>query len=101
MSVDERGYDEGGFVNEKEWTPEKPDYPVSFARNVDGARWHVWAKWDGCIHVHIREDKEVVYLHICDLDGVIQALLDLRRVAGAAHRADRPEWAEFWPERER
>ena len=69
------------------------------------SRWYkASVKWDGCVHFNryyntpmsFEEDhkdgKDVDYMHICDLDQLIDRLTELRDKAKAYFTEKRGEW---------
>ena len=94
------------MIDHAKWKPEPDgtaeDHWIDLTtKQEETYRDHMTAsvKWDGCIHLNIYEYtdrigkgevEEHVYLHICDLDGLIKTLENLREAA-------KSHFGEGWP----
>ena len=82
----------------EEWVIKKKlEHWMDLERVEAGSVWReASVKWDGCIHYtrHYNTpggDGESDYLHICDLDGFIKSLEELKEIATAHFGED---WGE-------
>lgn len=47
-------------------------------------------KWDGCINLHYNEG----YIHICDIDDMIEKLQEIKRIAESTF--DKENYDMYW-----